>query len=90
MDMNRVNEARDMTKKLGLLAEKYKCAIVIIGHMNKAAGNKAAYRGMGSIENNCLKSELAETNNAMKSNEIFSIAEEQGVLKGQWKMPRKS
>lgn len=50
MDMNRANEARDMTKKLGLLAEKYHCAIILIGHMNKAAGNKAAYRGMGSID----------------------------------------
>ena len=50
MDMNRANEVRDMTKKLGLLAEKYKCAIILIGHMNKAAGNKAAYRGMGSID----------------------------------------
>lgn len=50
IDMNRANEARDMTKKLGLLAEKYQCAIVLIGHMNKAAGNKAAYRGMGSID----------------------------------------
>ena len=50
MDMNRANEARDMTKRLGALAEKYKCAIVLIGHMNKAAGNKAAYRGMGSID----------------------------------------
>ena len=50
VDMNRANEARDMTKKLGTLAEKYKCAIVLIGHMNKAAGNKAAYRGMGSID----------------------------------------
>ena len=50
MDMNRANEARDMTKKLGALAEKYKCAIVLIGHMNKAVGNKAAYRGMGSID----------------------------------------
>ena len=42
MDMNRANEARDMTK--------YKCAILLIGHMNKAGGNKAAYRGMGSID----------------------------------------
>ena len=50
MDMNRANEARDMTKKLGALAEKYQCAIVLIGHMNKATGNKAAYRGMGSID----------------------------------------
>ncbi len=50
MDMNRANEARDMTKKLGSLAERYKCAILLIGHMNKASGNKAAYRGMGSID----------------------------------------
>lgn len=50
MDMNRANEARDMTKKLAALAEKYKCAIVLVGHMNKAAGNKAAYRGMGPID----------------------------------------
>ena len=35
---------------MGALAEKTKCAIILIGHMNKAAGNKAAYRGMGSID----------------------------------------
>ena len=47
MDMNRANEARDMTKKLATLAEKYQCAIVLVGHMNKAAGNKAAISGHG-------------------------------------------
>ena len=151
MDMNRANEARDMTKKLAALAEKYQCAIVLVGHMNKAAGNKAAYRGLGSIDffavarsvllvgrvegeaniraivqikNNLaafghpkafelsedgfywlgdyeitadevlggiapkankleqakrLLRELTETNNAMQSNEIFNLAEEQGI-----------
>ena len=151
MDMNRANEARDMTKKLAALAEKYQCAIVLVGHMNKAAGNKAAYRGMGSIDffavarsvllvgrvegeeniravvqikNNLagfghpkafelsedgflwlgdyeitadevlggiapkvnkleqakrLLQKLAETNNAMQSNEIFNLAEEQNI-----------
>ena len=48
--MNRANEARNITKQLGMLAEKYHCAILLIGHMNKAAGNKAVYRGMGSID----------------------------------------
>ena len=153
MDMNRANEARDMTKKLGALAEKHKCAIILIGHMNKAAGNKAAYRGMGSIDffavarsvllvgrvegepniravvqikNNLaafghskafelsengfkwlgdyeitvdevlggitpkankleqakqLLRELAETSNAVQSNEIFEMADEQGISK---------
>lgn len=151
MDMNRANEAREMTKKLAALAEKYQCAIVLVGHMNKAAGNKAAYRGMGSIDffavarsvllvgrvegeeniravvqikNNLagfghpkafelsedgflwlgdyeitadevlggiapkankleqakrLLQKLAETNNAMQSNEIFNLAEEQNI-----------
>ena len=153
MDMNRANEARDMTKRLGALAEKYKCAIILIGHMNKASGNKAAYRGMGSIDffavarsvllvgrvegepniravvqikNNLAQfghpkafelmergfkwmgdyeitadevlggiapkankleqakrmlRELAETSNAVQSNEIFDMAEEQGISK---------
>ena len=49
-DINRANEARDMTKKLGALAEKYKCAVLLIGHMNKASGTKASYRGIGSID----------------------------------------
>lgn len=48
--MNRANEARDMTKKLGQLADRTGCAIVLIGHMNKAGGSKAAYRGIGSID----------------------------------------
>ena len=50
VDMNRANEARDMTKKLGQIAERTGCAIILIGHMNKAGGSKAAYRGIGSIE----------------------------------------
>lgn len=50
MDMNRANEARDMTKHLGQVAEQTGCAIVLIGHMNKNAGGKVAYRGMGSID----------------------------------------
>ena len=49
-DINRANEARDMTKKLGALAEKYKCAVLLIGHMNEASGTKASYRGIGSID----------------------------------------
>ena len=50
MDMNRANEARNITKKLGSIAERTGCAIVLIGHMNKGSGAKAAYRGMGSID----------------------------------------
>lgn len=50
VDMNRANEARDMTKKIGQIAERTGCAVILIGHMNKASGVKAAYRGIGSID----------------------------------------
>ena len=50
VDMNRANEIREITKQIGLLADKYRCAMVLIGHMNKGGGTKAAYRGMGSID----------------------------------------
>ncbi len=50
VDMNRANETRDITKKLGALAERTGCAIILIGHMNKGSGAKAAYRGIGSID----------------------------------------
>lgn len=39
VDMHRANEIRPVLKHLGMIAEKYNCAIVLIGHMNKAAGS---------------------------------------------------
>lgn len=50
VDMNRANEAREMTKKLSAMAERTGCAVVLVGHMNKVSGTKAAYRGIGSID----------------------------------------
>lgn len=50
VDMHRANEIRPVLKHLGMISEKYNCAIVLIGHMNKAAGSKSTYRGLGSID----------------------------------------
>jgi RecA-family ATPase len=50
VDINRANETREITKKIGALAERTGCAIILIGHMNKGSGAKAAYRGIGSID----------------------------------------
>lgn len=50
VDMHRANEIRPVMKHLGDLAEKYNCAIILIGHMNKASGSKSTYRGLGSID----------------------------------------
>lgn len=50
VDMHRANEIRPIMAKLGRIAETYGCAVVLIGHMNKASGQKCAYRGLGSID----------------------------------------
>ncbi|MFI3170244.1 MAG: AAA family ATPase [Faecalibacterium sp.] len=50
VDMHRANEIRPIMKRLALLAERTGCAVVLVGHMNKAQGGKAAYRGLGSID----------------------------------------
>lgn len=48
VDMNRANEVRNILSQLGRIAEKYRCAIILVGHLNKAQGNKSNYRGLGS------------------------------------------
>jgi hypothetical protein len=50
VDMHRANEIRPVLKRLGAIADKYQCAIILIGHMNKASGTKSTYRGLGSID----------------------------------------
>lgn len=50
VDMHRANEIRPVMKHIAELAEKYRCAIVLIGHMNKCSMGKSAYRGLGSID----------------------------------------
>lgn len=50
VDMHRANEIRPIMKHISVLAEKYKCAIILIGHMNKCSVGKLAYRGLGSID----------------------------------------
>ena len=50
VDMNRANEVRPVFRKLGMIAEKTSCAIVLIGHLNKSYGTQSTYRGLGSID----------------------------------------
>ena len=50
VDMHRANEVRPVLKRLSLLAERTQCAVILIGHMNKAQGLKSGYRGLGSID----------------------------------------
>jgi RecA/RadA recombinase len=49
-DMHRATDMRPMFQKLSGIAERTGCAVLIIGHMNKASGAKGLYRGLGSID----------------------------------------
>ncbi len=50
VDMNRANEVRPIFRKLADVAQNTGCAIVMIGHLNKASGTQSTYRGLGSID----------------------------------------
>ena len=49
-DLQIAGRARKLMRRLGMWAEAYDCAIVLIGHMNKREGAKGLYRGLGSID----------------------------------------
>lgn len=50
VDMNRANEVRPIFRRLAEVAQATNCAIVMIGHLNKASGSQSTYRGLGSID----------------------------------------
>ena len=50
VDMNRANEIRPLFRNLSNIAERTGCAIVLIGHLNKAPGVQSDYRTLGSVD----------------------------------------
>ena len=42
-DMNKANEIGTMFRRLAEIAERTGCAVILIGHLNKAAGEQSAY-----------------------------------------------
>lgn len=50
VDMNRANEVRPIFMRLGQVAQRTGCAILLIGHLNKAVGMQSLQRGLGSID----------------------------------------
>lgn len=49
-DMQSATKMRAILRKLSSTAEKFNCAVILIGHMNKGTGTKSLYRGLGSID----------------------------------------
>ncbi len=50
VSMNQANEVRSVMSHLARIAERYRCAILLVGHLNKAQAGKSTYRGLGSID----------------------------------------
>ena len=49
-DLHSVGRMRTVLGNLAVIAAKYRCAVVLVGHMNKTVGGKSLYRGLGSID----------------------------------------
>lgn len=49
-DMQSATKMRSVLRKLANIADRNKCAVILIGHMNKGNGAKTLYRGLGSID----------------------------------------
>jgi hypothetical protein len=69
VDMHRANEIRPLLAELGRLSEEYGCAAVVIRHLRKSSGDRAIYRGLGSIDF------------AAASRSILRVAEDSGEAK---------
>ena len=48
-NMNSVGGVRPLMKRLGMVAARHGCAVLLVGHLNKKGG-KAQYAGLGSID----------------------------------------
>lgn len=49
-DMQSAAKMRAVLRKLATTAEQYRCAVILVGHLNKGTGTKTLYRGLGSID----------------------------------------
>lgn len=50
IDINKANQVRYSTARLGKLADKYGLAIIAVRHLTKGGSLKPIYRGLGSID----------------------------------------
>ena len=50
VDMHRANEVRPLLKRLGDMAQRNRCAVLLVGHVNKQQGTKSTYRNLGTID----------------------------------------
>ena len=74
-DMNRANDVRPMFRRLADVAERTGCAVILIGHLNKAAGGQSAYRGLGihiCPTTNITNKRIISVHKSSISNRVFT------------------
>ena len=49
INMNNANEVRNVMAQLGRIAEKYDCAVLLVGHMNKGSGTSRLTVGLARL-----------------------------------------
>jgi hypothetical protein len=50
VDLHKANETRTVLAALAAIAERNRCAVVLIRHLTKGSRDKSIYRGLGSID----------------------------------------
>ncbi len=80
VDMNRANEVRPVFRQLGEIAERTRCAIVLIGHLNKSSGTQSTYRGLGSIDLTAVVRSLLFVGKLKKEPEKRVVIQEKSSL----------
>ena len=80
IDMNRANEVRNVLSQLGRVAEKYGCAVILVGHLNKVQGGKANYRGLGSIDFQATARSVLIVGRLKENKEVRVVAHEKSSL----------
>ena len=80
MDMNRANEVRSVMAQLGRIAEKHKCAMILVGHLNKSQGAKNQYRGLGSIDFQAAARSVLVVGRIKGQSEVRVMAHEKSSL----------
>ena len=80
IDMNRANESREVMKAIGQVAQRTGCAIVLVGHLNKATGMSSAYRGLGSIDFRAVARSVLVVGRLRKNKNIRVIVHDKSSL----------
>lgn len=74
-DMQQVGRIRKCLNKLSMLATKYNCAIVLIGHMNKSAGlSNSLYRSLGSVDITAISRSVLMVEPIKKNSQIKCVS----------------